>query len=187
MANSQFASFSPFYIGKQLTELVARRGSERLPTLDGECSGLFCLAIISVPYPCHRYTYTNLGIASLEGALLIARLERNDEALRDAKDHLHGYIEAEIRNHERGKPFLYISSSMQRGCLTAAGRSCPGCDLAPVAQTPHGHHPTGKSRRSVLPDHRRRASRRVRPGPRRFSRVRCPRISRRTVWRRQNR
>jgi len=46
--------------------------------------------------------YTNLGIASLEGALLIARLERNDEALRDAKDHLHGYIEAEIRNHKRG-------------------------------------------------------------------------------------
>jgi hypothetical protein len=48
----------------------------------------------------------NLIIASPESSLLIARLERNDEALCDAKDHLHGYIEAEIRNHKRGIAFL---------------------------------------------------------------------------------
>jgi TetR/AcrR family transcriptional regulator, transcriptional repressor for nem operon len=39
----------------------------------------------------------NLIIASLEGALMIARLERNDEALRDARAHLHAYLEAEVR------------------------------------------------------------------------------------------
>src|SRR5215831_2428262 len=40
----------------------------------------------------------NLIISSLEGALMIARLERNDEALRDAAAHLHAYIESEVRN-----------------------------------------------------------------------------------------
>jgi TetR/AcrR family transcriptional regulator, transcriptional repressor for nem operon len=43
----------------------------------------------------------NLIISSLEGALMIARLERNDEALRDAAAHLHSYIEAEVRNAKR--------------------------------------------------------------------------------------
>lgn len=40
----------------------------------------------------------NLIIASLEDALMIARLERNDQALPDAREHLHAYIEAEVRN-----------------------------------------------------------------------------------------
>jgi TetR/AcrR family transcriptional regulator, transcriptional repressor for nem operon len=40
---------------------------------------------------------SNLIIASLEGALMIARLERNDEALRDARAHWHAYIETEVR------------------------------------------------------------------------------------------
>ena len=39
----------------------------------------------------------NLIIASLEGALVISRLERNDQALRDARTHLHEYIEGEVR------------------------------------------------------------------------------------------
>jgi TetR/AcrR family transcriptional regulator, transcriptional repressor for nem operon len=43
----------------------------------------------------------NLIIASLEGALMIARLERSDQALRDAAAHLHGYIETELRNQKR--------------------------------------------------------------------------------------
>ena len=43
----------------------------------------------------------NLIIASLEGALMIARLERSDQALRDATAHLHGYIETELRNQKR--------------------------------------------------------------------------------------
>ena len=43
----------------------------------------------------------NLIIASLEGALMISRLERSDQALRDAAAHLHGYIETELRNQKR--------------------------------------------------------------------------------------
>ena len=39
----------------------------------------------------------NLIIACLEGALMIARLERNDAALRDAQVHLELFIENEIR------------------------------------------------------------------------------------------
>jgi len=39
----------------------------------------------------------NSIIASLEGAMMIARLERSDQALRDAEAHLHKYIEAELR------------------------------------------------------------------------------------------
>lgn len=40
----------------------------------------------------------NLVIASLEGALMICRLEKNDEALSAARAHLHRYIESEVRN-----------------------------------------------------------------------------------------
>src|SRR3989442_14874321 len=43
----------------------------------------------------------NLIIASLEGALMIARLERSDQALQDAAAHLHDYIETELRNQKR--------------------------------------------------------------------------------------
>jgi TetR/AcrR family transcriptional repressor of nem operon len=43
----------------------------------------------------------NLVIASLEGALMIARLERSDQALRDAQTHLHHYIETELRTQKR--------------------------------------------------------------------------------------
>src|ERR1700756_815900 len=43
----------------------------------------------------------NLIISSLEGALMISRLERNDEALRGAAAHLHSYIEAEVRHGKR--------------------------------------------------------------------------------------
>jgi hypothetical protein len=43
----------------------------------------------------------NLIIASLEGALMIGRLERSDQALRDAVAHLHAYIETELRNQKR--------------------------------------------------------------------------------------
>jgi len=43
----------------------------------------------------------NLIIASLEGALMIAQLERGDQALRDAVAHLHDYIENELRNQKR--------------------------------------------------------------------------------------
>jgi TetR/AcrR family transcriptional regulator, transcriptional repressor for nem operon len=39
----------------------------------------------------------NLIIASLEGALMIARLERNQQPLHDAEEHLHRYIEGEVR------------------------------------------------------------------------------------------
>jgi TetR/AcrR family transcriptional repressor of nem operon len=46
---------------------------------------------------------SNLIIASLEGALMIPRLEKNDEALRDAQAHLHAYIEAEVRNPHKRK------------------------------------------------------------------------------------
>jgi hypothetical protein len=34
-------------------------------------------------------------------ALMIARLERSDQALRNAVAHLHGYIETELRNQKR--------------------------------------------------------------------------------------
>ncbi len=43
----------------------------------------------------------NLIIASLEGALMIARLERSDQALRDAAAQPHGYIETELRSQKR--------------------------------------------------------------------------------------
>src|SRR2546422_4043408 len=43
----------------------------------------------------------NLIIASLEGALMIARLERSDQALQDAAAQLHDYIETELRNQKR--------------------------------------------------------------------------------------
>jgi TetR/AcrR family transcriptional repressor of nem operon len=45
----------------------------------------------------------NLIIASLEGALMISRLERNDQALRDAREHLLDYIEREVRNPNKRK------------------------------------------------------------------------------------
>ena len=45
----------------------------------------------------------NLIIASLEGALMISRLERKDEALREAQEHLHAYIEREVRNARKRK------------------------------------------------------------------------------------
>ena len=45
----------------------------------------------------------NLIIASLEAALMISRLERNNEALRDAQEHLHAYLEAEVRNPNKRK------------------------------------------------------------------------------------
>ena len=38
-----------------------------------------------------------LIISSLEGALMISRLERRDEALRAAQAHLIDYLEAEVR------------------------------------------------------------------------------------------
>jgi len=45
----------------------------------------------------------NLIIATLEGALMISRLERNDEALRNAQEHLHAYMEAEVRKPNKLK------------------------------------------------------------------------------------
>jgi TetR/AcrR family transcriptional regulator, transcriptional repressor for nem operon len=39
----------------------------------------------------------NYIIGSLEGAMLISRIERNDQALRQALDHLDNYIESNIR------------------------------------------------------------------------------------------
>jgi TetR/AcrR family transcriptional regulator, transcriptional repressor for nem operon len=43
----------------------------------------------------------NLIIGLLEGALMIARLERSEHALRDAAAHLHDYVETELRNERR--------------------------------------------------------------------------------------
>ncbi|MGP0073264.1 MAG: TetR family transcriptional regulator C-terminal domain-containing protein, partial [Bryobacteraceae bacterium] len=37
-----------------------------------------------------------LIVASLEGALMISRLQRNDEALRRVQQHLNGYLEREV-------------------------------------------------------------------------------------------
>ena len=48
-----------------------------------------------------RRKAANLIIASLEGALMIARLEKNDHALKDAAAHLHDYIETALRNQRR--------------------------------------------------------------------------------------
>jgi len=45
----------------------------------------------------------NVIIASLEGALMISRLERNDEVLHEAQEHLHAYIEAEVRTPNKRK------------------------------------------------------------------------------------
>jgi TetR/AcrR family transcriptional repressor of nem operon len=45
----------------------------------------------------------NLVIATLEGALMISRLERNDDALLDAQTHLHNYIDAEVRKPRRAR------------------------------------------------------------------------------------
>ena len=42
-------------------------------------------------------TLAALIIASLEGALMISRLERNDEALRAVQAHLESYLESEVR------------------------------------------------------------------------------------------
>jgi TetR/AcrR family transcriptional regulator, transcriptional repressor for nem operon len=39
----------------------------------------------------------NLIIGSVEGAMLIWRIERSDQALRDALDHLNEYLEARVR------------------------------------------------------------------------------------------
>ena len=38
-----------------------------------------------------------LIVASLEGALMISRLQRNDEALRRVQSHLNQYLENEVR------------------------------------------------------------------------------------------
>jgi TetR/AcrR family transcriptional repressor of nem operon len=45
----------------------------------------------------------NLIIASLEGALMICRLEKNDEALSAARAHLHSFLESEVRNPGKRK------------------------------------------------------------------------------------
>ena len=40
---------------------------------------------------------SNVIIASLEGAIMISRLEQSGEALRDAQSHLKNYLEAKVR------------------------------------------------------------------------------------------
>jgi TetR/AcrR family transcriptional repressor of nem operon len=51
----------------------------------------------------NRDKLANLIIASLEGALMISRLERDDRALRDAQAHLSDYIEAQVRSQGKRK------------------------------------------------------------------------------------
>jgi TetR/AcrR family transcriptional repressor of nem operon len=46
----------------------------------------------------------NLIISSLEGALMISRLERNTEALQAAQSHLHRYLDAEVKCKSRKAP-----------------------------------------------------------------------------------
>ena len=45
----------------------------------------------------------SLIIGSLEGALLIARLQGNDEPLRNAREHLHEHLESRVRAKRRGR------------------------------------------------------------------------------------
>jgi len=45
----------------------------------------------------------NTIIGALEGALMIARLERNDDALRYAKAHLESFIDSLLRQPKHGK------------------------------------------------------------------------------------
>jgi TetR/AcrR family transcriptional repressor of nem operon len=42
-------------------------------------------------------------ISGLEGGMLISRIEKNDEALKDAMEHLDTYLEANVRAPRRGK------------------------------------------------------------------------------------
>jgi TetR/AcrR family transcriptional repressor of nem operon len=49
-------------------------------------------------------TLAALIIASLEGALMISRLERNDEALRAVQAHLESYLESERLPQGRARP-----------------------------------------------------------------------------------
>jgi TetR/AcrR family transcriptional repressor of nem operon len=44
-------------------------------------------------------TVATLIISSLEGALMISRLERNDDALRRVQQHLNRYLETEVAGH----------------------------------------------------------------------------------------
>jgi len=45
-------------------------------------------------------TLATLIISSLEGALMISRLERNDHALREVQEHLNSYLETEVRSRK---------------------------------------------------------------------------------------
>jgi TetR/AcrR family transcriptional regulator, transcriptional repressor for nem operon len=40
---------------------------------------------------------SNLIIGGVEGAMLIGRIERTDQALRDALEHLNEYLEKQVR------------------------------------------------------------------------------------------
>jgi TetR/AcrR family transcriptional repressor of nem operon len=41
-------------------------------------------------------TVATLIVASLEGALMMSRLQRNDEALRRVQSHLNRYLDSEV-------------------------------------------------------------------------------------------
>ncbi len=46
-------------------------------------------------------TVATLIVASLEGALMMSRLERNDDPLRRVQQHLNRYLETEVSAPER--------------------------------------------------------------------------------------
>jgi hypothetical protein len=46
---------------------------------------------------CSRVKLATLIISSLEGAVMVYRLERNEEALRAVQSHLNSYLETEVR------------------------------------------------------------------------------------------
>jgi TetR/AcrR family transcriptional repressor of nem operon len=49
-----------------------------------------------IPHEVDPKTVSTLIVASLEGALMISRLQRNDEALRRVQAHLNRYLEREV-------------------------------------------------------------------------------------------
>jgi TetR/AcrR family transcriptional repressor of nem operon len=49
-----------------------------------------------VPHKIDAKTVATLIVASLEGALMISRLQRNDEALQRVQAHLNRYLEREV-------------------------------------------------------------------------------------------
>jgi TetR/AcrR family transcriptional repressor of nem operon len=49
-------------------------------------------------------TVATLIVATLEGALMMSRLERNDDALQRIQEHLNRYLDAEVAVAKRAKP-----------------------------------------------------------------------------------